>query len=287
MMMPQLWNQQQILAKWVLIPSLAFVCYVNSCWGGFVFDDIEAVVSNSDVNPGSSLTDVFTNDFWGTNVFKNSSHKSYRPLTILTFYWNFWLAGGLNPFFFHLTNILIHPIVCILYYEVCQRLCTYAHHPGNTTTEWTLCPLIASLVFAVHPVHTESVRMHVPVCICNTVLLVQVAGVVGRAELMSAVFYLLAFLCYMRGTSHMSMLYTVVHQLILLIKRRYDVVSVYHVCHSSISRMCYVIQGARFDSFGKFRSLFVKVIIMTMYCRGYVLCMMCFTGWNSVYRYKQ
>ena len=285
MMMPQLWNQQQILAKWVLIPSLAIVCYVNSCWGGFVFDDIEAVVSNRDVNPGSSLTDVFTNDFWGTNVFKNSSHKSYRPLTILTFYWNFWLAGGLNPVFFHLTNVLLHPIVCILYYEVCQRLCTCAH---RTTTEWTLCPLIASLVFAVHPVHTESVGMHVPICMCNTVLLVQVAGVVGRAELTSAVFYFLALLCYIRGTTHnMSMLYTVVHHLIALcvvkhIGMMWSVFTTFVAVALAGCAMLFKEQGLTvLVSSARY---LLRVIDMTMYYRGYVLCMMCFTGWNSVYR---
>ena len=157
--MSQLWTHQTLaIAKWVLIPTLSVASYANSCWGDFVFDDIEAVVTNKDINPGSSPIDVFTNDFWGTNVFKNNSHKSYRPLTILTFYFNFWLAGGLSSFFFHLTNVLIHPLVCILYYEVCQRLCAYGCTPVKQT-EWSLCPIIASLMFAVHPVHTESVRM--------------------------------------------------------------------------------------------------------------------------------
>ena len=142
----------------VFISSVSIVCYLNSCWGDFVFDDNSAIVSNLDVVSNSSLVDVFTHDFWGTEISHKSSHKSYRPFTILTYRWNYWLAGELNPFLFHLTNVIIHPIVCILYYELCQHLCQESYSPkGN---DWAMCPLIASLMFAVHPIHTESVRIN-------------------------------------------------------------------------------------------------------------------------------
>lgn len=141
----------------ILVLISSSVCYLNSCWGDFVFDDSSAIVSNLDVVSNSSLIDVFTHDFWGTEISHKSSHKSYRPFTILTYRWNYWLAGGLNPFLFHLTNIIIHPIVCILYYELCQHLCQQGHNPKRK--DWTTCPLLATLMFAVHPIHTESVRV--------------------------------------------------------------------------------------------------------------------------------
>lgn len=146
-----------ILVQWIIISSVSVACYVNSCWGDFVFDDNEAVVSNRDVISNSSLATVFTNDFWGTNVFLKSSHKSYRPFTILTFRWNYWFAGELKPFHFHLANVILHPIVSVLYFVVCQRLHNERQNMKANKSDWSLCPLFASLLFAVHSVHTESV----------------------------------------------------------------------------------------------------------------------------------
>jgi hypothetical protein len=34
---------------------------------------------------GDRLGDVFLHDFWGDDIQSNVSHKSYRPLTVLTF----------------------------------------------------------------------------------------------------------------------------------------------------------------------------------------------------------
>lgn len=157
-----------ILQHWLvsrtLVAALALSCYVNSCWGDFVFDDSEAVLGNEDVDPGaSSLADVFSHDFWGRNITSRTSHKSYRPLTVLTFRLSFWLAGGRNPFHFHLANVLLHPVVCLLLLEVLDRWQhTFTSSCKSPQLLWASRPiratsLVASLLFAVHPIHTESV----------------------------------------------------------------------------------------------------------------------------------
>ena len=51
----------------------------------FVFDDVSAVKDNRDLRPHSPITNIFRHDFWGTDMEKEHSHKSYRPLTVLTF----------------------------------------------------------------------------------------------------------------------------------------------------------------------------------------------------------
>lgn len=38
-----------------------------------------------DLKPATPLNNIWSNDFWGSNLSSNSSHKSYRPLTVLTF----------------------------------------------------------------------------------------------------------------------------------------------------------------------------------------------------------
>ncbi|XP_030034296.2 protein O-mannosyl-transferase TMTC4 isoform X2 [Manduca sexta] len=82
----------------VLISSLP---YLVSLDGDFVFDDSEAIVKNKDVI-SESWFDPFYNDFWGMNIKSNLSHKSYRPLTILTFRWT--VMGGTKPVFKAIDN---------------------------------------------------------------------------------------------------------------------------------------------------------------------------------------
>lgn len=60
-------------------------CYWNGLRGDFVHDDIPAVAMNADVLGTGPLAHVATNDFWGTPMSDPNSHKSYRPLTTLTF----------------------------------------------------------------------------------------------------------------------------------------------------------------------------------------------------------
>ena len=125
-----------------------------------MFDDSEAIIRNKDVNPETPLTDVFTNDFWGKKITLNTSHKSYRPLTIITFRWNFWLAGGLEPYGFHLTNVVLHVFVSVLFMEVCCCLVEdWAWGGRQRGRDVSPCSLFAAVLFAVHPVHTENVKM--------------------------------------------------------------------------------------------------------------------------------
>ena len=69
----------------VLIIIMATVCFGNSYSAQFVFDDSEAIIGNKDLKPETALTDLFYHDFWGSKLASNTSHKSYRPLTVLTF----------------------------------------------------------------------------------------------------------------------------------------------------------------------------------------------------------
>jgi len=143
---------------------LSVLCYINSIWGGFVFDDNEAILNNQDLDLENSWTQVFQNDFWGTDIFSNSSHKSYRPLTVLSFRLNSWLANGLNPASFHLINVILHGITSVLYFHVCIAICIYAGRRRDSL----LVSTIASLMFATHPIHTESVSYCQPSILCNT-----------------------------------------------------------------------------------------------------------------------
>lgn len=73
------------MALYGLVALVSVACYVNGFSGDFVHDDIPAITMNGDVLAHNPLSHVFKNDFWGTPMADVNSHKSYRPLTTLTF----------------------------------------------------------------------------------------------------------------------------------------------------------------------------------------------------------
>lgn len=70
---------------YAIVAIIAIICYANSLNGDFVHDDVPAILLNRDVLAKNSLVNLFKNDFWGTSMSDTMSHKSYRPLTTLTF----------------------------------------------------------------------------------------------------------------------------------------------------------------------------------------------------------
>ena len=69
----------------LLLTLLSIAVYCNSLDGDFVHDDIAAIVNNKDVTGQAPWSSVWLDDFWGTNIRERRSHKSYRPLTTITF----------------------------------------------------------------------------------------------------------------------------------------------------------------------------------------------------------
>ncbi|VDM28735.1 unnamed protein product [Toxocara canis] len=68
-----------------LLVLLSTICFSTNINGDFVFDDTEAIVNNAVVRDNRRLLDVFRTDFWGRPIRSAHSHKSYRPITTLTF----------------------------------------------------------------------------------------------------------------------------------------------------------------------------------------------------------
>ncbi|XP_011789489.1 PREDICTED: transmembrane and TPR repeat-containing protein 1 isoform X2 [Colobus angolensis palliatus] len=102
---------------------------------------------------------------------ENTSHKSYRPLCVLTFKLNIFLTG-MNPFYFHAVNVILHCLVTLVLMYTCDK--TVFKNRGLA--------FVTALLFAVHPIHTEAV-----------------AGIVGRADVLACLLFLLAFLSYNRS----------------------------------------------------------------------------------------
>jgi 4-amino-4-deoxy-L-arabinose transferase-like glycosyltransferase len=135
----------------------------------FLFCFSRAILTNQDVLPSTPVSSVWQDDFWGTPLTHSGSHKSYRPLTVLSFRLNY-LAGGFRPSGYHLVNVLLHCAATALVVRLAKVL--FGHRR-------IFAVLVSGTLFASHPVHTEAV-----------------AGVVGRADVGACIFFLLSFLSY-------------------------------------------------------------------------------------------
>lgn len=83
-------------------------------------DDRAAIVSNADVTGTGSLFALLQHDFWGQDITLSDSHKSFRPLTTLSFRLNHSLHG-LDAWGYHLGNVFIFAMTCVLVYLFALR----------------------------------------------------------------------------------------------------------------------------------------------------------------------
>jgi hypothetical protein len=155
----------KLLACCLAITGVTWLSYVDSLNGELVFDDGPAIVSNKDVRGMTSLSELMQNDFWGLKMSRPDSMKSYRPITVLSFRLNH-NSHGLSPFGYHFVNIVLHALVSILLFLTTIPL----FGNGDIAPAFT-----CAAIFAAHPIHTDAV-----------------SSIVGRAEVLSGFFFLLA-----------------------------------------------------------------------------------------------
>ncbi|XP_017595452.1 PREDICTED: transmembrane and TPR repeat-containing protein 1 [Corvus brachyrhynchos] len=86
------------------------------------------------------------------------------------------LLAGMNPFYFHAVNVILHCLVTLVLMYTCDK------------AVFKDCRLafVTALFFAVHPIHTEAVT-----------------GIVGRADVLACLLFLLAFLSYNRSVDQL------------------------------------------------------------------------------------
>ena len=134
-------------ARALLITALvacATLPYLNILFNGFVYDDDTQVVNNPYVRSFRYLTEIFTTNvwsFWSTHAVSNY----YRPMMTLGYLVCYRLFG-MRAYGFHLVSLLLHVLIVCLVFVLAERL------SGDRV--WAF---VAGALFALHPVHTESV----------------------------------------------------------------------------------------------------------------------------------
>lgn len=137
---------------------MTFLIYLPGLEYGFVFDDHTLVEENPAV---ASLPVAFQQLV--------SMHVGYRPVRTLSYALDY-AVGGKDPLVFHLSNLLFHLLVLLALWWVLRE--------AGVAVPVALTALAA---FAIHPVHIDAVTY-----------------ISGRRDLLSALFTLLAFGCFLR-----------------------------------------------------------------------------------------
>lgn len=109
----------------------------------------------------------------------------YQPLSWLSFAFDY-LVWGMDPFGYHLTNLLLHAANAVLFYFVALRLLSPALSASSVPGELPLrvAAGFAALLFSVHPLRVESV-----------------AWATERRDVLSGLFFLMTLLCYLKAVT--------------------------------------------------------------------------------------
>jgi Tfp pilus assembly protein PilF len=140
------------------IVLITVAAYLPSMRGDFIWDDHDYVTRNVHLRTADGLRRTWLEP--GATI-------QYYPLVFTTFWLEYHL-WGLHPLGFHVVNVLLHALNAVLLWLILERLAVRG--------AW-----LAAAVFAIHPVHMESV-----------------AWIVERKNVLSGLFYLAALLLYFR-----------------------------------------------------------------------------------------
>ncbi|MFI5349780.1 MAG: tetratricopeptide repeat protein [Elusimicrobiota bacterium] len=149
------------------LAALAHLTAIRS--GGFIMDDDDSVTQNAALRSAEGLRDI-----WLRVGPRAGGTVQYYPLTYTVFWFEHALWGD-RPAGYHVVNVLLHALNAVLVYWILSGLGV----PGA---------LLGAALFAVHPVHAESV-----------------AWVTELKNVLSGAFYLLSLLCFLRGRKYRAL----------------------------------------------------------------------------------
>lgn len=153
---------QWLIPLGLLVATAA--AYYPALHGDFIWDDDYYVVHNRALQTFDGIQQLWLGIF---PDWRRYPVPQYYPMTHTSLWldYRFW---GLNPTGYHATNIILHTLSAWTLLVILRRLAI----PGA---------LLAAFVFALHPVHVESV-----------------AWITERKNVLSGLFYLLSLLVYLR-----------------------------------------------------------------------------------------
>jgi hypothetical protein len=150
-----------------VIMAMVLIAYANTFTASFHFDDNPAIIENPNIR---HLT--------MNNIM--AILKGGRPVVYLSIMLNYQL-NGVNVVGYHIFNIGIHIANSMFVYLLILWTLTLPQFFANYAERARRMALFGALLFAVHPIQTESVTY-----------------IISRTELLATFFYLLTFLLFIK-----------------------------------------------------------------------------------------
>ena len=156
----------------IILLAVTTGVYLNGLKGTFVWTDKQLIQENTHLKSISGAMVFFKEDLL---VFSKQKISSYRPLPMLSFALDYYMWYE-NPTGYHLTSFIIHLLVSLSIYWLITLL----------FDDWRIA-FFSSLLFAVHPAHTQSISF-----------------ISGRSAPMAALFMLLCLIFYVKARQQRS-----------------------------------------------------------------------------------
>jgi hypothetical protein len=156
------------------VVAITFAVFVPAVQNDFVnWDDPEVVLWNQAAHGlrPSNLAYAFTTTWF----------RHYHPLTWLSYGLDYTL-WGLDPFGYHLTNVLLHALLAGAVFLLGRRLLQAARRESGLTID--LAAAVTAVAFALHPLRVEVV-----------------AWVTARRDVLSGLFFFATLLVYVRAVA--------------------------------------------------------------------------------------
>ncbi|MDP3113131.1 MAG: tetratricopeptide repeat protein [Thermodesulfovibrionales bacterium] len=150
----------------IFIVICTAIVYINSLSNGFVWDDNVLLVPN----------EAYKKLDFGRIFFTKVNFLEYLPFRDLSYVIDYQI-WGMNPFGFHLTNLLLYLISLIVLFNMVKNIAILSGEK-----EWEFIAFWATLIFALHPLHAEAVNF-----------------IHGRNTLLAALFLFLSFNLCLEG----------------------------------------------------------------------------------------
>lgn len=150
----------------LLVLAAAGLPFLGTLGYEFVWDDTLLIEQSHRLRQWRSLPALLASQLWAE---AQEVSYYYRPLVVLSFFADMQLWGQ-NPLGFHLSNVVLHAATSLGVFALGRRLA------GRD-----LAAALAGVLFALHPIHTESV-----------------AFISGRSDVLSTLFVVLSVAAYVR-----------------------------------------------------------------------------------------
>ena len=125
----------------ILLSLIPICVFLNTLHSGFVYDDIGVIEDNYFIRSLQNVPKVFSKEY-----FHLANELSYRPVVTISYFLDY-AVWRLNPFGYHLTNVILHTINSVLLYAILLRLIRLRS-----------VALFSAILFSIHPCVTEAVN---------------------------------------------------------------------------------------------------------------------------------